>query len=287
MPFTLLDRLERRWGWLAIPNITLLIIAGQALLYVTDHLHLGISLDRIALEPDRVLQGEWWRVLTFLFAPPNTDPVFVIFYFLLLYTFGSALELHWGSFRYNVFLFTGYLANLIGAFTALYLLKRDGMAPADGPAGIGAVFNNAFLYGSIFLAFARLYPDFIINIFFVLPIQIKWLALLQWIGYLALLVSENWMVRMAVAASIVNYLLFFGAGHWRQAKHIRRRQEFYIKAKKASAAPRHICAVCGVSSDDSRRLLFRYCSKCAGQRCYCPEHIHDHVHVTTEEPAMQ
>ena len=26
------------------------------------------------------------------------------------------------------------------------------------------------------------------------------------------------------------------------------------------------------------------CSKCSGQSCYCPEHIHDHEHVLAEEP---
>jgi hypothetical protein len=206
---------------------------------------------------------------------------------MLLYTFGTALELHWGAFRYNLFLLSGYVANLIGAFLALHFLKAEGQVPMNGPAGIGEAFTNAFLYGSIFLAFARLYPDFIITIFFILPIRIKWLALLQWLGYLSMLLSDNWMVRMAVVASTVNYLLFFGAGHWRQAKHIRRRLEFYIKAKKSTAAPRHTCAVCGVSSDDSPRRLFRYCSKCSGQQCYCPEHIHDHVHVTAEEPAAK
>jgi hypothetical protein len=285
MPLTLLDRLERRFGWLAVPNVTVLLIAGQILLYVLTRLPQGVSLERIALEPDRVLNGEVWRLITFLFTPPATDSIFVIFYFMLIYTFGSALEMHWGAFKYNLFLLTGYIANVAAAFVALAIVRSAGPQAGNGDAGLGAVFGNGFLYGSLFLAFARLYPDFIITIFFVLPIRIKWLALLAWLGYFGSFASGDWMTRMAVLASVLNYLAFFGAGHWWQAKHIQRRQEFYIKAKKATAAPRHTCAVCGVSSDDSPRRLFRYCSKCAGQRCYCPDHIQDHEHVTSEEPA--
>jgi hypothetical protein len=283
MPLTLLDRLNRRFGRLAIPNLTVLLIAGQALLYIAARLPQGISLYRITLQPERVLQGEVWRLVTFLFAPPQSDSVFVIFYFMLFYLFGTSLETHWGAFRYNVFLLIGYVANVAGAFLALAAMHQAAAPAANGDIVAHAEFSNTFLYGSIFLAFARLYPDFIINVFFILPIRIKWLALLQWLGYLSALLTGNWMTRMAVLASVLNYLIFFGAGHWRQVKQLQRRQEFQIKAKKAAAAPRHVCAVCGATSDDSPRRLFRYCSKCAGQRCYCPDHIHDHVHVT-EEP---
>lgn len=290
MPLTLLDRLERRFRWLAIPNVTLPIIAFQAVLYVASYLPRGITLDRITLEPELVLQGEVWRLVTFLFVPPNTVPIFVIFYFLLLYTFGSGLEMHWGKFRYNLFLLTGYLANIIGAFIALAIVRHlppvaDAAAGLDAPLELGKVFDNTFFYGSLFLAFARVYPDFQLMIFFILPIRIKWLALLAWIGYFAALASGDWMTKLAVLATTANYLLFFGAGHLRQARNLRRRQEFYIKAKKSTATRNHTCAVCGAVSDGSRRQLFRYCTKCDGQRCYCPEHIQNHVHVTGEEPS--
>jgi hypothetical protein len=277
--------MERRFGRFAIPNLTAILFAGQAMLYVLGYFQQGISLSRITLEPDRVLAGEWWRLITFLFVPPNITPVFVIFYFLLLYQFGTSLEMHWGAFRYNVFLLTGYVANLVAAFVALYFLRGQGPMPLNGAAGLGDVFTNAFLYGSIFLAFARLYPDFTIMLFFIVPVKIKWLAMLQLFGYVLVMLTGDWMSRMAATASLANYLMFFGREHWRQAKHMRRRQEFAIKAKKSTAKPRHVCAVCGVTSDESPKMLFRYCSKCAGQQCYCPEHIQDHVHVTEEELA--
>src|SRR4051794_22645594 len=119
MPLTVLDRLERRFRRFAIPHLTVILIAGQVLTYVAANLPKGTIVGepgamflRLALIPQRVLEGEWWRLITFLFTPPRSRPIFVLFYFMLFYMFGTSLELHWGAFKYNVFLLTGYLANL-------------------------------------------------------------------------------------------------------------------------------------------------------------------------------
>jgi hypothetical protein len=282
---SLLSRLERYLGRFAIPHLTVVIIAGQALLWMAAQVPEGVAIDRITLNPERVVHGEIWRLVTFLFAPPGDTTPLVIFYFLLLYLFGETLERHWGTFRFNVFLLIGYLANVAAAFIAWGIYKTTPeLAAAVGPIG-GPPASNTFLYGSLFLAFARLYPDFIINLFFVLPIRIKWLALVAWLWYGYTLVAGSWMERMLVLATVLNYLLFFGREHWREFRFGHRRRAFQAKAKKATAAPKHQCRVCGLSSDDSPKTLFRYCSKCVGQCCYCPEHIRDHEHVTAEEPA--
>lgn len=279
------SRFERRFGRYAIPNLTLAIIVGQAVLYFAAMLPQGVALDRVLLDPALVMQGQAWRLVTFLFTPPAASEIFVIFYFALLYHFGTTLEQHWGAFRFNLYLLTGWLASVAAAFAGSAILGQQALAAADGEAmrlaSIPA--TNSFLYISLFLGFARLYPDFIINLFFILPIRIKWLALLTWIGYAWALVSGNWMTRMLVLATIANYLLFFGAEHIRDLRHRQRRQSFQAKAKRATAPAEHRCIVCGLSSEDSPRTLFRYCSKCAGQQCYCPDHIHNHEHVVEKE----
>ncbi len=288
MPLTLLDRLNRRFGRFAIPHLTIILIVGQAFFYVANYLPNGISLDRIQLDVGRVLDGEVWRLVTFLFTPLPVVPLFIIFYFLILNTFGTALELHWGDFRYNVFLFTGYVANVGAAFVAWYVMQRNLPPDAILPGDVSFHVTNGFLYGTIFLAFARLYPDFIMMIFFVIPVRIKWLALLAWVGYAFSFAFGDGVTQMLVLASVVNYLMFFGREHWRDAKHVRRRQSFTIKAKKAIKPPKHECRVCGLSSDTApARTAFRYCTKCEGQVCYCPEHIGDHVHVTAETPSAK
>ncbi|MAT72801.1 MAG: hypothetical protein CMJ58_25250 [Planctomycetaceae bacterium] len=279
-----LKRLEARLGRYAIPNLTLVLVIGQACAWVMSRLSDGPDISRLALDPAKVMDGEWWRVLTFLFSPPEQRGILVIFYFILFHLFGTAVEAYLGTFRYNVFLLTGWIASVVAAFVA--------SAAVPAALGLGGQMRfasitapNYFLYGSLFLAFARLYPDFILNLFFVLPIRIRWLAMITWAGAFYLIFRGGWMIAMLVIASLANYLLFFGPGHVRQWKHKQRKHAFQAKAAKATKKARHECRVCGLNSDDSPRTLFRYCSQCSGQVCYCPDHIRDHEHVTEDAAA--
>lgn len=282
----LINRLERKYGRLAIPNITTILIAGQVLVYGAMMMHGrgGNPLANVSLIPEKVVEGEIWRLLTFLFEPPQINPLFVLFFWLLFYLFGATLEQHWGTFRYNIYLLIGYLANVAAAFVAWALIGKTGLfGPAGGWVAQGMTATNSFLYGTVMLAFARLYPDFTINLFFVLPVRIKWLALLMWLGYGYTLLTAGWMTKLLIVASVLNYLLFFGREHLRDWKKGQRRRSFQSKAKPRTGRITHQCRTCGLNSESSPKTLFRYCSKCAGQCCYCPEHIANHEHVQAEQ----
>jgi hypothetical protein len=284
---SLINRLEPRFGRWAIPNLTLILIVGQAARYVASILPQGVTFDRILLDPARVLQGQVWRLATFLFLPPAVAPIFAIFYFLLLHLFGTTLERHWGAFRFNVFLLIGYLANVAAAFIAWFAVGESlKLSAEDAGQLVAGASSNGFLYGSLFLAFARLYPDFIMNLFFVLPIRIRWLALLMWITYGYFLATGPLVTKLMVLASVANYLVFFGREHWAELRHGHRRRSYQASAKRAAAPPTHVCRKCGLSSEESPKSLFRYCSQCTGQVCYCPAHIRDHEHVGAESAAQ-
>ena len=267
----MLSRLESRFGRWAIPNVTVMIIAGQVLLFFLQITNAGQGneLDKIHLLPSAVMRGEVWRLFTFLFTPPAMGSIFILFYWMLMYLFGTGLEQQWGTFRYNVFLLVGYLASIVAAFIA-YAFGYDVIA------------SNGFLYGTLLLAFARLFPDFTLNMFLILPIKIKWIALLMWIGYGYTFLTGNWMGRMMIFASVFNYLLFFGKEHLREWKQGHRRRSYQATAKAATKKILHQCLVCELNSENSPRTLFRYCSKCEGQCCYCPEHIQNHEHVVDD-----
>jgi len=267
---SLLSRLESRFGRWAIPNVTAIIIAGQVLLYFLQVTQPGNGLEKIHLLPSAVMRGEVWRLLTFLFTPPASRSLLIIFYWLIMHWCGSSLERQWGTFRYNIFLLVGYLASVIAAFIAY-------------AAGYDVIADNGFLYGTVFLAFARLFPDVTINAFLILPIKIKWLALLMWLGYGYGLLTGDWMGRMMIVASVANYLLFLGRDHLRDWKQGNRRRTYQAKVKAASKAIQHQCGACQLNSENSPKTLFRYCTQCEGQCCYCPEHIRDHEHVTTDD----
>ena len=271
---SLLNRLERALGRFALPDISLYLVLGQVLV-------LGLALlahfdvERIALLPAAVRAGEVWRVFTFLFIPPVLQltmarAVFLALGWYFFYFMGSALEQHWGVFRFNAFIFLGWLLTVAVSF----------LAP-------GSYATNGFLAGTVFLAFAYLNPDFVIYIFFILPVRIKWLALLTWIGYgFAFLVGE-WEVRLMVLASVGNFLVFFARDIVLSIRSGKRRMEWQATRFGAAGSdrePRHRCHTCGKTDLSAPQMDFRYCSKCANDECYCTEHIHDHVHVVTVVP---
>jgi hypothetical protein len=276
---SLISRMESRFGRYAVPNLTLILIVGQVFLYVARHFAPGAGdedvLEKVRLLPEAVLSGQVWRLVTFLFDPPLNNPLFAFFFWYMFYFMGTTLEADWGRFRYNAFLLIGYLACVVSAFVTYFAVDAAGLQ-----GGLPA--NNGFLYGTVFLAFARLYPEFVLYIMFILPVKIKWLAMLQWIFYGLQFLSGNPMVMGMVVASVANYFLFFGRDIWQGAKQGHRRMQHQSRALKGHGRIIHKCAVCGLSSESSPQTQFRYCSKCDGELCYCPEHLQNHEHVSRE-----
>lgn len=272
----ILDELRRRLSRLAVPYLTETLILGQVLVYVAVYLfpqpgggragqpNLDL-LGSLQLVPAIVLEGEIWRVVTFLFVPPVTNLIFAFFFWYLFYLMGTTLETQWGTIRYNLYLLVGFVATVAASF----------LTPL-APTG------NAFLQGSVFLAFAFLYPNFVLHLFLILPIRIKWLALLAWIGYFFAFTMGTWPTRLTILASLCNFLMFFGRELVLKARHGYRSMAWQARQSVDDDGPRHRCEVCGITEQSHPGMDFRYCSKCAGTRCYCQEHLRTHEHVTEE-----
>ena len=257
----LLDRLERKFRPFAVPNLTLIIIMGQTLAYFLSQSNPKL-LEQMVLVPRNVLDGEVWRLGSFCFVPPITNLLFFFFAMMIFHMMGSALERTWGTVRYNLFLISGYIATVAVAF-----IYPDQMA------------TNMFIGTSVFLAFAWLYPDYVFYIMFVLPVKVRWLALLTWIGLIYALLAGDMSTRLFVLAGIANFLLFFGQEiilrTRSKGRRIQRQAQVSADARKA----KHECTVCGVTDKSDPTIEFRYCSKCEGAPCYCENHIRDHEHV--------
>jgi hypothetical protein len=273
---SILSRLDAKFGRFAVPNLTVMLIIGQVFMFVAQQLDAGQQgfhvLERIRFYPDRVLAGEYWRVLTFVFDPPVSNLLFAVFFWYMFYLMGTTLEVTWGTFRYNVYLLIGYIASVVCTFAMYFAMGNV--------AGIHV--SNGFLYGTVFLAFARFFPDFTLYIMFVIPIKIRWIAIFQWIGYVYGFLVGPWMIKAMIFASVVNYLLFFGGDIWRGLKQGHRRMRYQARALQAPPRIVHTCRTCGITSDDAPHMQFRYCSKCAGDACYCPAHLTAHEHVVAQ-----
>ncbi len=271
---SLLDYLERKLGRFAVPHVTIGLIVAQIVVFFA-----GLLLNRpgapepalqvLELIPERVLAGEVWRLATFLVVPPFANLVFAFFCLYFFFLMGTALERSWGTFRYNVYLLVGWAATAAVSFIL-----------PDQPA------SNAYLQGSVFLAFAYLFPDFEIYLFFLLPVKIKWLAIVTWITYFLVAMFGDWPARLLVLASVCNFLLFFGKEIVERARGGRRRMETQA-ARLAVREPayHHRCTVCGITDRTHRGMDFRYCSKCAGDHAYCMDHLASHDHVVAPDPA--
>lgn len=248
---------------MALPNITLYLMVGQIAVYgliVVNYIEWAALL----LIPELVLRGEIWRAVTFIFLPPvRVHPIFLAFAWYLFYIMGTALEEHWGTFRYNLFLWVGFLATIIAAFVV--------------PGAIG---TNVFLLGSVFLAFAFLNPNFELMFLLLLPVKIKWLALMLWGLYAVVFLGGSWSERAMILAAVTNFALFFGRDILNDVKAFRRRKKFAARHEAMASEPFHRCHTCGITDKTHPQMEFRYCSKCSGNHAYCEKHLHDHEHVT-------
>jgi len=262
----MLNMLERKFGRFAIANLSLYIIVIHGFFYLAGAMNPDI-IQRMVLDPQEVLNGEWWRLITFMMMPPvmPRPTVFsVIFIFFALYLFwlmGSALEQEWGAFRYNMYLLIAYLATVVSVWVV-----PDSVA------------TNAFILSTVLLAFAVLYPDFTIMLFLVLPVKVKWIALLTWFILSGVFLMGTWGTRVLIIAAVLNYFLFFGKLMWQRTRQGIRRMRQRKEAAAAAVTPFHECKICGRSDKSDPQLEFRYCPECTGVPCYCEDHIHDHEH---------
>ncbi len=198
----LLNRLERSFGWMAIGHLPIYIVTAQALLYVWATLNPEAT-HLLMLDPYAVRNGEIWRLLTFLFMIPFQNVIFTFFYLYFQYLCGTALEEEWGSFPLTIF----YLVGALGAIAASFL--------------VGGNTQGAFYFNeTIFLAFAALYPNFTILLFFFIPLKVKWIAWFTWIHILFGLYGAPLVWKLAVFISLANYFLFFSKRHFNQVRDV-------------------------------------------------------------------
>ena len=123
-----IDKLERKYGkYGGINNLTLYVIICYVIGYIISIVNSGF-LTWFTLNPEKILHGQIWRLVTWIFLPPSNGGVFwfVIAVLFLYYPIGTSLEHTWGSLRYTIYIASGMVFTIIGAF-ALYLIAVYGL----------------------------------------------------------------------------------------------------------------------------------------------------------------
>ena len=286
--------LRRKLEKYAIPNLTLYLIICYGIGYLMQYL-VPAGYQYLMLDPFLVLKGQVWRLVTWILIPPDSSNIFFVLITLYLYySLGGLLERIWGTYKYNVYLFSGLLFTILGAFvlcgysvlmgaqptvyTGLYLLN-------NGSAVYFGQFSTYYINMSIFLACAASIPDVQVLLMFIFPIKVKWLGIVYGIILLVNCIQGGIATWIVVIFSLLNFLVFFlrskGKMHL-SVGQIKRQQEFHQKMRSAGQTKgitRHKCAICGRTELDGDDLEFRFCSKCNGNYEYCQYHLFTHEHV--------
>ena len=199
---SILDRLERKLGRFAVPNLMKYICVMYALGFMIQISAPEFYYYYLDLDPEAILYGHIWRILTFLIFYPASSGFGSIFWaiigIMVYYSIGRTLEYLWGNFRYNFFFFSGVLLyNVAGIL--IYLVT-----------GVSLQLNPTYMGFSIFLAYALTLPDTVFYLYFFIPIKAKYLAVLETLLYLYLLVvSPSLGGKLSIVLSFANVLLFF------------------------------------------------------------------------------
>ncbi len=264
----LLNNLEKKFGKFAIRNLMMHIIILTMAVFLFSKLMPQYNIEsKLTLIPYFVLSGEIWRLITYIFIPQTTSIFWIIFILYFYYMIGANLEHEWGSFKFNVYYLIGMLGTTLSAFIT------------------GAPATAFYLNMSLFLAFAYIFPNFQILLFFFFPVKIKYLAWLDAFLLVFWFLTGSINTKLSIIAAIANFLLFFGKDILYYLKH--RRKSYYHKKNFSSKIPiksfYHKCTVCGITEKDNTEMEFRYCSKCNGDHEFCMDHLNNHAHIVKEE----
>ena len=286
-----LDRFALRHPKFGIPNLMLYLAVANVAIGLIDNFSAFPLSDFLFFSRDLILQGQVWRLITFIFVPitgdfgilnitvPGTSFFMTVLSAYFYYWVGSMLEREWGTARLNCFFFTGVLLNIIYGLVM----------------GFASI---SYVNLSMFFAFAVLFPNMQVLFMFFIPMKIKWLAWIDaaffaWQICLCLF-FRLWVWAFMPLVAIFNFFLFFWndfadavARRKRRVQHQHSKQTIDFKAAQKKAKETkgylHKCSVCGKTDADDPNMEFRYCSKCDGYYCYCMDHINDHVHVKKDD----
>ena len=259
-----------------IPNLILYIVIGNAVVWLFGMMDSSRTLISLLQFNAELIftKGQIWRLLTFILVPSGGGG---LFFFLMLYFYyfiGNTLEKQWGSGKFTIYYLSGMLFNII--FGILIWMITGRSIPV----------SNEYLNLSMFFAFATLYPETMVLLFFIIPIKIKWLAYIDAGFFVLEMIMNPFPQNLLPLIALLNYFMF--CGEWlidiiRPARKTNNTIDFKKAAKKYNKAQANKpytrkCEVCGKTDRDYPELEFRFCSRCAGYHCFCIDHINSPIH---------
>ena len=272
-PRSKIEEFCRKHPGFGIPNLMRYIVIANAVFWIMGAIN-PVLMNYMLFNPALILRGQIWRLISFVFIPPSTGVLaFIAFYFY--YWIGSTLEQQWGTGQFTIYFFTGVILTILYGFLIYFITGRS------------VSLSSTYIFLSMFFSFAALFPDMQVLFMFIIPVKMKYLALVDAAFFLLSVFTTPFPENLLPVVAVLNFLIFCGG----ELKNLlpRRQSKSTINFKRESARIRreesqklytHKCAVCGRTDADYPNLEFRYCSRCVGYHCFCADHIHSHVHFT-------
>ncbi len=271
------ERYSVRHPRFGIENLMCVLIIGNAVVWLLTLMdRTGTVQYYLALNPQMILQGQIWRLVSFVFIP-DTSGILGFLFLYFYYFIGIAMENEWGQAKFNLYFLTGMVFTILYAFIVYF-------------CGYNMSIGASYIYLSMFFSFATYYPDQRVLFMYFIPIKIKWLAVVDALYFVFQIFRLGFPLCLLPVVATLNYLLFCGDLlirdlNLRSPAQTRktvsfRREARRIHREQQNAPYRYKCAVCGRTDTEYPNLEFRYCSRCAGYHCFCSEHINNHIHFT-------
>lgn len=273
------DRFCARHPRFGIQNLMIFIIVGNVLVWLFSMMDTtGTLMGYLYFSPYHILHGQVWRLVTFVLIPESTSLLSLALSLYFYYFIGSTLERQWGQAKFTIYYISGMVFTIIYGFVIYFI------------TGINCGATATYINLSMFFSFATLFPETRVLLFFIIPIKIKWLALVDAAFFVIAVLLNSFPMNLLPVVAVLNYLLF--CGDWlldyvrpSRIKQRRRTVNFKREAQRinreqARRPYNRKCEVCGRTDTDYPGLEFRYCSRCSGYHCYCIDHINNHTHFT-------
>ena len=148
-----------------IPNLMLYVVIGNVVLGLLSNFSNGNFLSFFSYTLSGLLHGQVWRLITFVLIPESTSPFYLLITCYFYYWIGSTLERQWGTAKFTTYYLSGMLLTVLGA--SIVSLITGYNIP---------VYGANYVNFAMFMAFALLYPDTQVLLFFFFPIRMKWLV---------------------------------------------------------------------------------------------------------------
>ncbi len=198
-------KLEMKYRRFAIKGILNYVIAGQVLVFgIVLLINQNLPLQLMFFTP-YILQGEIWRIITFIFLPSSYSfiwfPISAMFYYFI----GMQLEHSWGEFKLNLY----FWLSVIGSICAGALVGYT---------------DNSALLSALFLAYAMLYPNRSVMLMMVIEVKVAWLGYAAGAFWLYNFIMASWQGKISLVFGMLGFIVFFGPTLFKTIRAYIRRQ---------------------------------------------------------------